>query len=103
MCIRDSSISIWMSTAIAEVYMAGKSCHILRPVPIEHEYDPVIYAGAKYVTNYEDFVAAMAEEETELWGEGLKIGLAQMHYTNAFRIAETESVISAVSYTHLGV
>lgn len=40
-------------------------------------------------------VAAMAEEETELWGEGLKIGLAQMHYTNAFRIAETESVISA--------
>ena len=24
-------------------------------------------------------VAAMAEEETELWGEGLKIGLAQMH------------------------
>ena len=40
-------------------------------------------------------VAAMTEEETELWGEGLKIGLAQMHYTNAFRIAETESVISA--------
>ena len=52
-----------MSTAIAEVYMAGKSCHILRPVPIEHEYDPVIYAGAKYVTNYEDFAAAMAEDE----------------------------------------
>ncbi len=38
--VAADSISIWMSTAIAEVYMAGKSCHILRPVPIEHEYDP---------------------------------------------------------------
>lgn len=56
------SISIWMSTAIAEVYMAGKSCHILRPTPIEHEYDPVIYAGAKYVTSYEEFTAAMADK-----------------------------------------
>ena len=61
--VAADSISIWMSTAIAEVYMAGKSCHILRPVPIEHEYDPVIYAGAKYITNYEDFAAAMAEDE----------------------------------------
>ena len=60
--VAADSISIWMSTAIAEVYMAGKSCHILRPAPIEHEYDPVIYAGAKYVTNYEDFAAAMAED-----------------------------------------
>ena len=61
--VAADSISIWMSTAIAEVYMAGKSCHILRPAPIEHEYDPVIYAGAKYITNYEDFTAAMAEDE----------------------------------------
>ena len=61
--VAADSISIWMSTAIAEVYMAGKSCHILRPAPIEHEYDPVIYAGAKYITNYEDFSAAMDEDE----------------------------------------
>lgn len=43
--------------------MAGKSCHILRPVPIEHEYDPVIYAGARYVTNYQEFVEAMANKQ----------------------------------------
>ena len=55
------SISIWMSTAVAEVYMAGKSCHILRPVPIEHEYDPVIYKDAHYVTSYPEFAAAMAQ------------------------------------------
>ena len=46
--VAADSISIWMSTAVAEVYMAGKSCHILRPVPIEHEYDPVIYKDAHY-------------------------------------------------------
>ena len=61
--VAADSISIWMSTAIAEVYMAGKSCLILRPAPIEHEYDPVIYKGARYVTNYEDFCAAMAEQD----------------------------------------
>ena len=61
--VAADSISIWMSTAIAEVYMAGKSCHILRPVPIEHEYDPVIYKDARYVTGYEQFCAAMAEPE----------------------------------------
>ena len=52
-----------MSTAIAEVYMAGKSCHILRPVPIEHEYDPVIYKGARYITTYADFAAAMQQDD----------------------------------------
>lgn len=29
------------------------------------------------------------------WAKGLKIGLAQMHYTNAYRKAETDSVIKA--------
>ena len=37
-------------------------------------------------------VTAVAEEQ---WGAGLKIGLAQMHYTNAYRTAETNSVINA--------
>lgn len=61
--VAADSICIWMSTAIAEVYMAGKSCHILRPVPIEHEYDPVIYRDARYIARYEDFAAAMAEPD----------------------------------------
>ncbi|MDD3428914.1 MAG: hypothetical protein PHG02_02765 [Oscillospiraceae bacterium] len=49
------SIFIWMSTAIAEVYFAGKGCAILRPSPIEHEFDPVIYKNAAYVTTYPQF------------------------------------------------
>ena len=60
--VAADQIFIWMSTAIAEVYFAGKSCHILRPVPIEHEYDPVIYKGARYVTDYAGFAAAAADE-----------------------------------------
>lgn len=56
--VAADQIFVWMSTAIAEVYFAGKSCHILRPQPIEHAYDPVIYKGARYVTDYEAFAAA---------------------------------------------
>ena len=61
--VAADSISIWMSTSVAEVYMAHKSCHILRPMPIEHEYDPVIYKGAHYVTTYEEFAASMQDPE----------------------------------------
>ncbi len=57
--VAADDISIWMSTAIAEVYMAGKTCHILRPVPIEHAYDPVIYRGARTITDDTAFRAAM--------------------------------------------
>lgn len=59
--VAADSISIWMSTSIAEVYMAGKSCCILRPVPIEHEYDPVIYRNAHCIADYESFAAAMKQ------------------------------------------
>ncbi len=56
--VAADKIFIWMSTAIAEVYFANKNCAILRPQPIEHEFDPVIYKGANYITNYESFVNA---------------------------------------------
>ena len=52
-----------MSTAIAEVYFARKSCHVLRPVPIEHQFDPVIYKNARCVTSYEEFEKAAAEKD----------------------------------------
>ncbi len=41
----------WMSTALAEVYFAGKGCGIIRPYPIEQEYDPVIYEQADYISD----------------------------------------------------
>ncbi len=46
----------WMSTALAEVYFANKGCGILRPYPIEAEYDPVIYEQADYITDLEGFL-----------------------------------------------
>lgn len=55
---------VWMSTAIAEVYCAGKMCHILRPVPIPHEFDPVIYKDGHYITGYDSFVQAAGQQNT---------------------------------------
>ncbi len=63
--VAADQIFIWMSTAIAEVYFANKSCHILRPQPIEHEYDPVIYKNATCVTDYDSFEAAANLENSD--------------------------------------
>ncbi len=52
------NIFIWMSTAIAEVYFANKTCHILRPHEIESDFDPVIYKDAHYIKTYEEFEKA---------------------------------------------
>lgn len=57
--VAADDIFIWMSTAIAEVYFAHKNCAILRPQPIPHEFDPVIYAGGRYVTDYDAFAASV--------------------------------------------
>lgn len=59
--VAADKIFIWMSTAIAEVYFAGKGCHILRPQPIPHEFDPVIYKGGQYLTSYGAFAAAAGQ------------------------------------------
>lgn len=59
------SIFIWMSTAIAEVYFANKSCHVLRPSPIPHEFDPVIYKNSKAVATYEEFLQAADTQDPE--------------------------------------
>ncbi len=59
------TICIWMSTAIAEVYFAGKTCHILRPGHIPHEFDPVIYKEARYVQSYEELLVAQEQTHPE--------------------------------------
>ena len=61
--VAADEIAIWMSTAIAEVYFAGKTCHILRPSPIPHEFDPVIYKGGRYIESYEQLEAAAQESD----------------------------------------
>ena len=50
------TIFSWMSTSIAEIYFAKKSCFVLRPYPIEWEYDPVVYKDCDVVADYEGFV-----------------------------------------------
>lgn len=56
-------IFTWMSTSIAEIYFAGKSCYVLRPYPVEWEYDPVIYKDCRHIDNYGDFVRSFSEKD----------------------------------------
>ena len=51
-------------------------------------------AAARTIAQSVDLSAAL-EGLPKDFGKGKKVGLAQMHYTNAFRIAETNSVLKA--------
>ncbi len=62
--VSDTILS-WMSTAIAEIYFAKKNCHIIRPIDIEWEYDPVIYENGEFISDYEGFLKAMKEENNK--------------------------------------
>lgn len=53
--VAADTIFSWISTSIAEIYFAKKSCFVIRPYPVEWEYDPVIYKDCAVVDNYEDF------------------------------------------------
>ncbi len=52
----------WISTSIAEIYFAKKSCFVIRPYPVEWEYDPVVYKDCDHIDNYEDFANSFFAE-----------------------------------------
>lgn len=71
--IRDDSVKqwvkccdvllTWMSTSIAEIYFAQKSCVVVRPEPLYDDYDPITYEGVDAVDSYEKLVAALAQKK----------------------------------------
>ncbi len=59
------SIFIWMSSAVAEVYFANKGAVVVRPYPVPHQFDPVIYKNVQAVDTYQAFEkAANAQNST---------------------------------------
>ncbi len=60
--VAADTIFSWMSTSIAEIYFAKKSCFVVRPYPIEWEYDPVIYKDCRVVDNFDDFIKTFSME-----------------------------------------
>lgn len=56
-------IGTWMSTSIAEIYYAGKSCVVIRPEPLYDDYDPVIYEGVDAADSYEKLNAYLASPD----------------------------------------
>ncbi len=52
-------ILTWMSTSIAEIYYAKKSCIVVRPEPLYDDYDPVTYANVRAVDSFEKLMDAV--------------------------------------------
>jgi len=58
-------IYTWYSTAIAEIYAAGKSCSILRPYPLSNKMDIRIYINGDFITTKEEFIESYLEDNTK--------------------------------------
>ncbi len=56
-------ILTWMSTSIAEIYFAQKSCLVVRPEPLYDDYDPVVYTGVDAIDSYEKLAAQLAQAQ----------------------------------------
>ena len=55
--VKESDVILtWMSTSIAEIYFAKKSCLVLRPEPLFDDYDPVTYEGVDAIDSYEKLI-----------------------------------------------
>lgn len=44
-----------LSTSIIDCYLLNKQCNILRPVPLNPDFDNPLLVGANYISSYEDF------------------------------------------------
>jgi surface carbohydrate biosynthesis protein len=61
----SNKILTWFSTSTAEVYFSKKSCAILRPVPLPHEWDLAIYNGAKLISDKNIFVESISDKDEQ--------------------------------------
>jgi len=57
-------IFTWYSTSGAEVFFAGKSCAVLRPVPIPTPLDVSIFRNARMVERLDQFMDSLADRDT---------------------------------------
>jgi surface carbohydrate biosynthesis protein len=53
-------IFTWYSTSAAEAFCAGKSCGVLRPVPISKPLDVSIFRGTRMIERVDQFLDAVA-------------------------------------------
>lgn len=59
----SDKILTWYSTSVAEVFFAGKSCTILRPVAIPYEWDVSIYRNAHMISNISHFLKDIEKDD----------------------------------------
>lgn len=58
-------IFTWFSTSATEVFYADKNCMILRPIPIPHELDSILFTNASFITSYEACLQELQKDERE--------------------------------------
>lgn len=56
-------ITTWISTSAAEVYMSGKPLYLLRPYPIEKEFDAPFYYHSDQINSYTQLGKILREND----------------------------------------
>ena len=102
--VASDVIFSWISTSIAEIYFAGKSCFVVRPYPVEWEYDPVVYKDCNRVDNYEDFIKCFTAENPPF---PISEELMHAHYdftdTPSYITRATDAPLTTLSLNSLGL
>lgn len=70
-------ILTWYSTSAAEVFYAGKSCSILRPVEIPYEWEVSVYRNARLIKELDAFLSELEHPPVEF---PLDPGLINSYY-----------------------
>lgn len=55
-------IYTWYSTSAAEIYFAGKSCDILRPLPIPRSMELELFETCHFLTSYVEFENSLSDD-----------------------------------------
>lgn len=67
----SDTVLTWYSTSAAEAYFMRKHCVILRPVEIPHEWDVSIFRGARFVSDFREFLTGLGADSAPSLDDGV--------------------------------
>ncbi len=84
----------WYSTSLMEIFCAGKSCFLLRPLEMPMNYEIEIFKDAQFMNQYEEFAASIDKTDKfpvpdEIMYENYYLDEAEPAYIKAANVLES--------------
>lgn len=62
--IAADKIYSWYSTSVAEAYFCGKTFEVLRPLPLPHDVEIILYNDCRFITTMQEFERSINADNT---------------------------------------